>query len=277
MSYRRMWAALPAVALMSVALLAGGCAASTTAAAPGAPAVSQSSTGQGGTSGGTRAPDANPVRAARQPCTRPDDHRDRNADAWRVRLREWPSGVPVGPLPVAFAPVEVLRCQLGTTTVPGKGVFVSATLQRATKDLATLVAALRHPSGHMLPGTICPQLALIPPQIVLIDGNGAMISPRFPVNRVRHHPAGSARRPGRTAVADRVRPAVLPAAGRQCQRYRPRAEPVRPALRRHRRHERRREGHPPGGRQTTAPTAGASSRRGWASASDHRRRWHRSI
>jgi hypothetical protein len=61
-------------------------------------------------------------------------------------------------------------------------VYVSATLERATKNLQILADALRRPSGHMLPGTICPALAMIPPQLVLIASNGAMISPRFPVN-----------------------------------------------------------------------------------------------
>jgi hypothetical protein len=78
--------------------------------------------------------------------------------------------------------VEALRCVLGTRTVPGKGVYASATLERATSDLGILVDALRRPSGHMLPGTVCPALAMLPPQLVLIAGNGAMISPRFPVN-----------------------------------------------------------------------------------------------
>jgi hypothetical protein len=61
-------------------------------------------------------------------------------------------------------------------------VYASATLERATKDLGILVEALRRPSGHMMPGTMCPMLAMIPPQLVLIAGNGAMISPRFPVD-----------------------------------------------------------------------------------------------
>jgi hypothetical protein len=94
----------------------------------------------------------------------------------------WPSNAPQGPLPLTFVPVEALRCVLGTTTVPGKGVYSSATLERATKDLGPLVDALRRPPGHMLPGTVCPMLAMLPPQLVLIAGNGAMIRPRFPVN-----------------------------------------------------------------------------------------------
>jgi hypothetical protein len=181
MSYRRMWAALPAVALMSVVMLAAGCAASTTAAAPGASAVSQSGTSPGGTSGGS-APGATSSAQPGSPAPVPTITATGTQTPGGSDCANWPSSAPQGPLPATFVPVQVLRCQLGTTTVRGKGVYVSATLQRATKDLQVLVDALRRPSGHMLPGTICPALAMIPPQIVLIAGNGAMISPRFPVS-----------------------------------------------------------------------------------------------
>jgi len=160
MSYRRICSALPAAALMSVVLLAAGCAASTTAAAPGKPAASQS--GQPA-SPPTVQPSSVPTAPTGSDCA------------------NWPSA-PEGTLPVTFVPVEALRCVLGTTTVRGKGEYVTATLQRATKGLAGLVTALRRPSGHMLPGTICPALALPTPQLVLIAANGAMISPRFPVD-----------------------------------------------------------------------------------------------
>ncbi len=189
MSYRRMWAALPAVALMSVVMLAAGCAASTTAAAPGAPAVSQSGASPGGTSSGSpggtssgSAPGATPSAQPGSPAPVPTITATGTPTPGGPDCANWPSGAPHGPLPATFVPVQVLRCQLGTTTVRGKGVYVSATLQRATKDLQILVDALRRPSGHMRPGMICPALAMIPPQIVLIAGNGAMISPRFPVS-----------------------------------------------------------------------------------------------
>lgn len=181
MSYRRMWATLPAVALMSVAILTAGCAANTTAAAPGAPAVSQSGTGLGGTASGSASgaiPSAQPV----SPGPVPTVTATATPAPGEPDCANWPTSAPQGPLPATFVPVEVLRCQLGTTTVAGKGVYVSATLERATEDLQILVDALRRPSGHMLPGTICPALAMIPPQLVLIASNGATISPRFPVN-----------------------------------------------------------------------------------------------
>jgi hypothetical protein len=181
MSYRRMWAALPVVALMSVVMLAAGCAASTTSATPRAPAVSQSGTGQGGTA--TPGESAPAASASAQPGSPPPAHTPPGTPARGVSdCANWPSGVPQGPLPLTFVPVEALRCVLGTKTVPGKGVYVSATLERATEDLGILVDALRRPSGHMMPGTVCPALAMIPPQLVLIAGNGVMISPRFPVD-----------------------------------------------------------------------------------------------
>jgi hypothetical protein len=181
MSYRRMWATLPGVAMMSVAMLAAGCAASTPAAAPGAPAVSQSGTGYAGTARGT-APGATPSTQPGSPGPVPTVTATGTPAPGEPDCANWPTNAPQGVLPPTFVPVEVLRCQLGTTTVPGKGVYVSATLERATQGLQILVDALRRPSGHMLPGTICPALAMIPPQVVLIASNGAMIRPRFPVN-----------------------------------------------------------------------------------------------
>ncbi len=177
MSYRRARAALAALALTSAAMLAAGCAASTTAA-PGAPA-SPSATAPAGSASGSATgapPSGTPgsPTATQAPSGTP-------APAG-TDCANWPAHAPQGALPVTFVPVEALRCVLGSTTVPGKGVYVSATLERATKDLATLVAALRHPSGHMLPGTICPAIAMLAPQLVLVAGNGAMIRPRFPVN-----------------------------------------------------------------------------------------------
>jgi hypothetical protein len=166
---------------MSVAILTAGCAANTTAAAPGAPAVSQSGTGLGGTASGS-ASGAIPSAQPGSPGPVPTVTATATPAPGEPDCANWPTSAPQGPLPATFVPVEVLRCQLGTTTVAGKGVYVSATLERATGDLQILVDALRRPSGHMLPGTICPALAMIPPQLVLIASNGATISPRFPVN-----------------------------------------------------------------------------------------------
>jgi hypothetical protein len=94
----------------------------------------------------------------------------------------WPAHVASGPLPASFQPVAVIRCVTGYQTISGKGEWLVATLQRADKNLAALISALHRPPGRMRPGTVCPALAMIPPQIVLISGNGSMISPKIPLN-----------------------------------------------------------------------------------------------
>jgi hypothetical protein len=75
----------------------------------------------------------------------------------------------------------VLRCASTTTAVPGKGLYYSATLERATSDTSALVAALRRPPVREPAGTMCPMLAMIPPAIVLIAKDGSTFSPTFPV------------------------------------------------------------------------------------------------
>jgi hypothetical protein len=87
-----------------------------------------------------------------------------------------------GPLPASFVPVAVIRCVTGYQTIPGKGQWLTATLERADKNLAPLAAALRRPPGRTTPGTICPDIAMLPPQFVLISGDGKMIMPRLPLS-----------------------------------------------------------------------------------------------
>jgi hypothetical protein len=70
----------------------------------------------------------------------------------------------------------------GATTIPGKGLWTTATLQRSTSDLSVLVNALRQPSATRKSGTICPALAVIPPQVVLINAAGEKLIPRIPVS-----------------------------------------------------------------------------------------------
>jgi hypothetical protein len=77
--------------------------------------------------------------------------------------------------------VEALRCITGLKTIPGKGQYVAGTLERATSDLAPLVAALRHPSMHAQRGVACPMLAMLPPEIVLVAKDGSMLIPAIPV------------------------------------------------------------------------------------------------
>lgn len=95
---------------------------------------------------------------------------------------DWPAHMASGPLPASFQPVAVIRCVTGYQTIPGKGEWLVAALQRADKNLAALISALHRPPGRMRPGAICPALAMIPPRIALISGNGSMISPEIPLN-----------------------------------------------------------------------------------------------
>lgn len=94
----------------------------------------------------------------------------------------WPTGAVSASLPVSFVPVSVERCVNGAQTIPGKGLWTTATLQRADSGLAGLVNALRQPPATHKPGTVCPALAIIPPQVVLIAANGQKLMPRLPVS-----------------------------------------------------------------------------------------------
>ena len=98
-----------------------------------------------------------------------------------VACTGWPSGTESVSLPTSFVPVSVERCVNGATAIPGKGLWTTATLQRSTSDLSGLANALRQPSATHTPGTICPALAVIPPQFVLINAAGEKLIPRIPV------------------------------------------------------------------------------------------------
>jgi hypothetical protein len=69
----------------------------------------------------------------------------------------------------------------GAQTIPGKGLWTTATLQRADAGLAALISALRQPATPRQPGTVCPAVAVIPPQVVLISSTGQKLIPRIPV------------------------------------------------------------------------------------------------
>jgi hypothetical protein len=84
-------------------------------------------------------------------------------------------------MPVSFAPVAAERCVNGAQTIPGKGLWQTATLQRADSGLDALVSALHRPPGTHQPGTACPMLAIIPPQILLISATGQELIARLPV------------------------------------------------------------------------------------------------
>jgi hypothetical protein len=93
----------------------------------------------------------------------------------------WPDNVPTVNLPASFVPVAVERCVNGAQTIPGKGLWQTASLQRADSDLGVLVSALHQPPGRHQPGTACPMLAIIPPRLLLISATGQELIPRLPV------------------------------------------------------------------------------------------------
>ena len=93
----------------------------------------------------------------------------------------WPTDATSVSLPVSFVPVSVERCVNGAQTIPGKGLWTTSTLQRADSGLAALINALRQPAVAHRPGTVCPALAIIPPQVVLIGADGKKLIPRLPV------------------------------------------------------------------------------------------------
>jgi hypothetical protein len=94
----------------------------------------------------------------------------------------WPSHAPHGKLTAFFQPVAVERCVTGFQQIPGKGEWETATLEKSTDNLAALVAALMQPPTRVQPAVICPEFAVIPPQVVLISANGKQLIPELPVS-----------------------------------------------------------------------------------------------
>jgi hypothetical protein len=94
----------------------------------------------------------------------------------------WPADAASASLPLSFVPVSVERCVNGAQTIPGKGLWTTATLQRADSGLAGLVNALRRPAATHQPGTVCPAVAVIPPQVVLISASGQKLIPLLPAS-----------------------------------------------------------------------------------------------
>ena len=69
------------------------------------------------------------------------------------------------------------------------------------------------PPGRQRPGTVCPALATIPPQIVLISATGQKLMPAAPGHRLRPHPVArccwrSARCTGSTVSVRLISPAL---------------------------------------------------------------------
>ena len=93
----------------------------------------------------------------------------------------WPTDAPHGKLTAFFQPVAVERCVTGFQQIPGKGEWETATLEKSTDNLAALVAVLMQPPTRVGPDVICPEFAVIPPQLVLINSAGKQLIPNLPV------------------------------------------------------------------------------------------------
>jgi hypothetical protein len=157
-----------AVPLLVAGALAAGCASAQTAAAPG-------STANNAAAGHATAP-AGPTASATPVPT---------VSGGKVAPGEpacvgWPSGATSTSLPASFVPVSVERCVHGAQTIPGKGLWTTATLQRSDSDLTGLINALRQPPATHRPGSVCPAVAVALPEVVLIGANGQKLIPRLP-------------------------------------------------------------------------------------------------
>jgi hypothetical protein len=158
-------ALLASVPLAAVAMLVAGCGAATTSA---------SGRGSGNHPTATSSPTA--VSSSPVPTTTGGP-----VTPGEPACAGWPANVARGPLPALFVPVAAIRCVSSYQMIPGKGQWLTATLERADKNLAPLAAALRRPSERTTPDVICPDIVMLPPQFVLISSDGKMIMPRLPL------------------------------------------------------------------------------------------------
>ena len=165
------------VPLLAAGLLAAGCGTTSYGGASGVSSATGSTARAGSGAATGSGADAGSTSAAAPVPTVSGGH----VAAGGPGCAGWPSQAPSAPLPVSFVPVSVERCVTGAQDIPGKGMWVTATLQRSDSGLTGLVNALRHRTAARAPGTVCPAFALIPPQIVLTDASGHQLIPRFPV------------------------------------------------------------------------------------------------
>lgn len=92
----------------------------------------------------------------------------------------WPADAPHGRLTTSFQPVAVERCVTGSREIRGKGEWETATLEKSTDNLAALVEALLQPPARVQPEVFCPQIAIMAPQVVLINSTGKELIPLLP-------------------------------------------------------------------------------------------------
>jgi len=153
-----------AVSLLAAGALAAGCGATQSSAPAGSPSHATGPAAPSTSAAPVPTVSGGPVPAGTVACV------------------GWPTGATSAALPVSFVPVSVERCVNSAQTIPGKGLWTTATLQRSTGDLTGLINALRQPAVTHRPGTMCPALAVIPPQVVLISASGQKLIPRLPTN-----------------------------------------------------------------------------------------------
>lgn len=161
-----------AVPLLAAGALAAGCGAAQSSSARASSARASSAPG---TPGRATVPAA-PAKSATPVPTISGGQ----VAAGAVACVGWPTGGTSASLPVSFVPVSVERCVNGAQMISGKGLWTTATLQRSTGDLTGLINALRQPPAAHRPGTVCPAVAVIPPQVVLISASGQKLFPRLP-------------------------------------------------------------------------------------------------
>jgi hypothetical protein len=94
----------------------------------------------------------------------------------------WPAYAPHGTLTALFDAVAVERCVTGYQTGPGRAEWQTATLEKATRNLTPLLDALLQPSAARQSQIICPELAMIPPQVLLISSTGRQLIPWIPLS-----------------------------------------------------------------------------------------------
>jgi hypothetical protein len=165
------------VPLLAAGALAAGCG--TVAVNPGGPAQIESSTSASGSASGSAAAGS---AAPGAPKAAPVPTVSGGSDilVGGSSCSGWPADAAHGTLTAMFTPVAVERCVNGIKQIPGKGEWMTATLERSTDKLATLSVVLMQPSQRQ-PDVMCPEFAVIPPQIVLFSSTGKTLIPKLPV------------------------------------------------------------------------------------------------
>lgn len=168
---------LASVPLLALVTLAAGCGTVTT------PPSAGSAGGAGSTHPSASAsPSSHAVAAPVAPATPVPTTTGGPITAGVPSCTGWPANAAHEKMPASFVPVAVLRCVSAEQTIPGKGQWLTETLERADSGLGQLIAALRMPNAGHAPGTMCPDLAMLPPQIVLVGSDGTKIIPRLPLS-----------------------------------------------------------------------------------------------